>query len=172
MGYLEIDERDLDQLLTGGLLEKELENELREEIAAQEVEAALSPHRATTLIIENEEGDEDENEISENPPLFTEGGVVFLNNNPTRFLFSNPSDSSEVESEFESAFNGVGAPDLRNSGFERRERLDVKKPGPWYRTVNNFAFDYEEKEKVRNVQAYIHYGQSSLLFHNVPLLKC
>ena len=24
--------------------------------------------------------------------------------------------------------------------FERRERLDVKKPGPWY-SVNNFAFE-------------------------------
>jgi len=29
-------------------------------------------------------------------------------------------------------------------GFERRERLDVKKPGPWYRTVNNYAFDKDD----------------------------
>jgi len=32
-----------------------------------------------------------------------------------------------------------------NMGFERQERLDVKKPGPWYRTVNNYAFDKEDK---------------------------
>lgn len=35
--------------------------------------------------------------------------------------------------------------DGSNMGFERQERLDVKKPGPWYRTVNNYAFDKEEK---------------------------
>lgn len=32
-------------------------------------------------------------------------------------------------------------------GFQRRERLDVKKPGPWYRTVNNYAFDKDDNEQ-------------------------
>jgi hypothetical protein len=38
-------------------------------------------------------------------------------------------------------------------GFERRERLDVKKPGPWYRTVNNYAFDKDDNrnQKVDNM---------------------
>ncbi|EFX88841.1 hypothetical protein DAPPUDRAFT_311182 [Daphnia pulex] len=32
-----------------------------------------------------------------------------------------------------------------NSQFERQERLDVKKPGPWF-SVNNFAFEHEEND--------------------------
>lgn len=32
-----------------------------------------------------------------------------------------------------------------NSQFERQERLDVKKPGPWF-SVNNFAFEHEEDD--------------------------
>lgn len=32
-----------------------------------------------------------------------------------------------------------------NSKFERQERLDVKKPGPWF-SVNNFAFQNDEDE--------------------------
>lgn len=40
-----------------------------------------------------------------------------------------------------------------NMGFERQERLDVKKPGPWYRTVNNYAFDKEDKVSVASTFA-------------------
>lgn len=28
--------------------------------------------------------------------------------------------------------------------FQRPERLDVKKPGPFFKSDNNFAFDYQE----------------------------
>ena len=163
--YLGWTENDVNEMVRDELLEKERADELREELAAEEVEEALANRRSIpTLIIENEEGDDEDEEAEDNsivplpqrdssPGLFTEGGVVFLNNNPKRFLFTDNEDPAEVEAEFESAFNGVGAPDLRNSGFERRERLDVKKPGPWYRTVNNFAFDYEEEAREKEIQA-------------------
>ena len=75
-----------------------------------------------------EESDEEKSK------LYTEGGLVYLNNPQRRFLME------------ENEGNSRGR--RRNSGFERHERLDVKKPGPWYRTVNNFAFDYDEKVRL------------------------
>lgn len=44
-----------------------------------------------------------------------------------------------------------------NMGFERQERLDVKKPGPWYRTVNNYAFDKEDLDPVRKALSKFKY---------------
>lgn len=38
---------------------------------------------------------------------------------------------------------------FNNGGFKRRERLDVKKPGPAFNT-NNYAFKTEEPEKGMN----------------------
>jgi len=68
-------------------------------------------------------------EEEKSKPLYTEGGLVYLNNPQRRFFVDDASRGGR-----------------RSSGFERHERLDVKKPGPWYRTVNNFAFDYDEKK--------------------------
>ncbi|XP_021948185.1 uncharacterized protein LOC110845934 isoform X2 [Folsomia candida] len=124
--------------------------------------------------------------------LYTEGGLVFLNQPHRKFLdqdapvpqnegltFLKRFTPVEIDPEWgalpsEQTEDGLITP-LRNDieygneyvdgydfgspffllnrrnrdgfGFERRERLDVKKPGPWYRTVNNYAFDKDDSEQ-------------------------
>lgn len=62
-------------------------------------------------------------------------------------LYGNPENVEDVVGNgYEELSSMLGDKyDGSNMGFERQERLDVKKPGPWYRTVNNYAFDKEDK---------------------------
>ncbi|CAL8095283.1 unnamed protein product [Orchesella dallaii] len=69
---------------------------------------------------------------------------------PEYLLYGNPESVGDMTGngyeELDSILeNGYGG---GNMGFERQERLDVKKPGPWYRTVNNYAFDKEDIDAV------------------------
>ena len=54
---------------------------------------------------------------------------------------------SEEEDDFDLALPGNINSNLK---FERQERLDVKKPGPWF-SVNNFAFGDDEERNVADI---------------------
>ncbi|XP_025411109.1 receptor-type tyrosine-protein phosphatase N2 isoform X2 [Sipha flava] len=71
----------------------------------------------------------------ENPnKAYTEGGLVFL---PRKG--ANGEEDDEMFSDFIKSYD----PEL-GWGFKRPERLDVKKPGPFYKT-NNFAFEINDE---------------------------
>ncbi|XP_050543023.1 receptor-type tyrosine-protein phosphatase N2 [Daktulosphaira vitifoliae] len=65
---------------------------------------------------------------------YTEGGLVFLPRKGLLILGANEIEDDEFLNDFLKSYN----PDL-GWGFKRPERLDVKKPGPFFKT-NNYAF--------------------------------
>lgn len=97
------------------------------------------------------------------PPQYAQDGLLFLRPEQLDYMQQDGRPRTQQEEEDEAAMedyaesvllNGlVGDDDRVNNAFERRERLDVKKPGPWYRTVNNFAFD-DENHKKNKVKKY------------------
>ncbi|RZF40975.1 hypothetical protein LSTR_LSTR016793 [Laodelphax striatellus] len=82
------------------------------------------------------------------PRGYTEGGMVYLPNG--KWWNSQVTDGAaknEEEAEEEALSQILSDLDpAMGWGFKRRERLDVKKPGPFFST-NNYAFKVEEAEE-------------------------
>ncbi|XP_069677518.1 receptor-type tyrosine-protein phosphatase N2 isoform X2 [Periplaneta americana] len=79
---------------------------------------------------------------------YTEGGLVYLpeqniatgrSNRPTHTGAESPDDLQDVLDDGLDAL--LDEYDALDRGFKRRERLDVKKPGPYFST-NNYAFQH------------------------------
>ncbi|VVC34623.1 Hypothetical protein CINCED_3A005961 [Cinara cedri] len=80
----------------------------------------------------------------ENPnKAYTEGGLVFLH---SKGASGNEEDDEMMMANFMKSYD----PKFGWIGFKRPERLDVKKPGPGFNTINNYVFRTDamnEREK-------------------------
>jgi len=140
---LQLNEEELGEVASVmGEIEKAAEAEALEDQVASEIESVLANRNSRVLVERHDEGRDFLEAPSSDPGVYSEGGLVFLKN-PKRFLYEENLNGADGDDE--EGFDLRPDP-LRPTGFERRERLDVKKPGPWYRTVNNFAFDKRESQ--------------------------
>lgn len=93
---------------------------------------------------DSEAGDFHNDEISEKQ-LTKRLQKIFSSVKEPRSYDDSPGSIASFDSE-EADFNlALPANIYTNPKFERQERLDVKKPGPWF-TVNNFAFGSQEDD--------------------------
>jgi len=131
------------------------------------MEPLTSEEHFLSIVDSNEDDDQQE------PSLFTEGGLVFLNNKKPSSTQTGQEDRTGVELQAEledqqplwdtylnrlrrfETYPYYGSEAQMNSlhnlmsSFERQERLDVKKPGPWYNTKNQYAHVDDDDNKVR-----------------------